>query len=93
LGFALGRTLAEIEAMPERDIQLYLAYLAKRPLPSRVLELQLAQVSQTVVNMASDKNRYKISDFLLHEPKAIETEIDEKEAARNMAISLGFNPE
>jgi hypothetical protein len=72
--------------MPERDIQLYLAYAAKRPLPSRVLELQLAQVSQMVVNMASSANKYKTTDFLFHEQKVIKV-ITERESA----IAAGFD--
>jgi hypothetical protein len=86
LGFALGRTLAEIEAMPERDIQLYVAYAEKRPLPNRVLELQLAQVSQYILNMASEKNKFKLNDLLLHEKKIVKVMTE-----RDAAIAAGFD--
>jgi hypothetical protein len=73
--------------MAESELQLYIAYAEKKPLPNKVLELQIAQVSQHIVNMASDKNKYKISDFLLHEPKVEKAPITEREAA----ILYGFD--
>jgi hypothetical protein len=75
--------------MAESELQLYIAYAEKKPLPNKVLELQIAQVSQSVLNMASTKNNYKISDFLLHEPKVEKPPMTEREAA----ILYGFDVE
>lgn len=75
--------------MSENEVQLYVAYAEKKPLPNRVLELQLAQVSQQVVNMGSEKNRFGIRDFLMHEGE-IETEAMSE---RDALIAFGFNPD
>ena len=74
--------------LTEYEVQLYMAYAIKKPLPNRVLELQLAQISQHTVNMASEKNKFSLKNFLLHE-ESVEVELMSE---RDALIAFGFNP-
>lgn len=50
--------------MPNADVALYRAYAQKRMLPTRRLEVQLAQVSLLIAKTMGGVTEAEISDFL-----------------------------
>lgn len=99
LSFELGlpaHLLAQV--LPEREYQRYLAYAKTRGLPSRRVELMLAQLTAIVVNAAYRDSKATAEDFLLDpEPDTQPTSAKRQQAASAQNIAalkeqFGFSP-
>lgn len=72
--------------LPERDYWLYHQYALKRSLPSRRMELYLAQISLVLAKVNGNKDSV-LSDFLFDPVEEIV--IDDPDDAKDY---FGFNP-
>ncbi len=71
--------------MSERSFNLYQAYAARRMLPARRMQLQLARIALTVAQANGGNARLSLADFLFDPPT------DEEDASDD-AVLLEFKP-
>ncbi len=75
LALDMGRTVAELSGvMEEHEFSQWMIYANKKMLPTRRLELHLAQISLVIARTMGSANNAKLSDFLfdrLNEAKDI----------------------
>ncbi len=97
LSFELGipaHLLAQ--TLPESEYQRYLAYAHARGLPSRRLEIMLAQLTALVSNAAYSDHKVTAQDFLLDPyEEDSNTDIDAaetEEALAELKAHFGFAP-
>lgn len=95
LALEMGMTAAGLSrVMTERELADWTAYRAQWMLPTRRLQMQLAQVALMVAASGGAKNA-KLQDFLFDPPNEDEPDDDDDdiEAADQRArVMLGFNP-
>ncbi len=71
--------------MSERSFNLYQAYAARRMLPARRMQLQLARIALTVAQANGGNASLSLADFLFDPPT------DEEDASDD-AVLLEFKP-
>lgn len=88
LALELGMSIETLGRMTEREFVGWQAYAAKRLLPTRRMELYLAQIA-AVVARSMGGSTGTVVDFLLQPVDASAPDEDEVEELRR---AVGFNP-
>jgi len=78
-------------ALPERDFRSWMAYNRRRGLPSRRLELYLAQIALMVMRAAGAEN-LSLSDFLFDDDRDADGQTQPDDALDAAKVALEFAP-
>ena len=90
LALEFGRPLGEIKQMPQREFVRWMAYSARKGLPSRRVELYLAQIAWLIAQTMGGAKESTLADFLFDEATDdADEKVDELEAAK---AAFDFKP-
>ena len=90
LALDLGMPLGQIGKMPEREFVRWMGYAARKGLPSRRVELYLAQIAWLIAQTMGGAKESTLADFLFDEATDdADEEVDELEAAK---AAFDFKP-
>ena len=87
LALNLGMSVAQIKRMSEKELHRWQIYAARYMLPTRRMELHMAQIALWTARQAGAED-VTIHDFLFDPPE----EVSPEDAFANDAEALGFAP-
>lgn len=91
LSFELGQPLSVLRDMSADDLAVYRRYIAHKGLPSRRVELLLAQSAMMIAQTMGGAKNVKLSDFLF-DPVPDAPEQEQELTVEEIRAMHGFNP-
>lgn len=93
LALELGMPTGTLKrSLTERDVRQWMRYAQRKHLPSRRIELYLAQIAMVVAqSMSTGKHKFKLSDFLF-EPADLDEQDDDRDPLDAAIEAFDFKP-